>query len=92
MSSEALKLSLIARIMDLDDISFLQKLDTIVNEMNSSSNDALLAALAKPIRKKLDLEELKKEQNYSPMDKEVLFKKMDELGIEEPIEELIAMI
>jgi len=52
----------------------------------------ILEALHKPMRDKLDIEQLKKEQNFKPIDKAELFQKIDELNIEEPLEDLLAMI
>jgi len=42
--------------------------------------------------KKLSIEQLKKEQDFKPIDKKAFFKKLDTLEIKEPIEDLIAMI
>ena len=44
------------------------------------------------MRKYLDVEELKKEQNYKPIDKKDFFEKIKKLKIEEPIDELLEMI
>ena len=51
---------------------------------------AMLDALRKPMRDKLNIEQVKKEQNFKPIDKDELFRKIDELNIEEPLEDLLA--
>jgi len=52
----------------------------------------ILENLHKPMRDKLNIEQLKKEQNFKPIDKAEFFQKIDELNIEEPLEDLLAMI
>jgi hypothetical protein len=52
----------------------------------------LLEKLAKPIRKNLDIEELIKEQNWKPINREEFDRLVKELDIQEPIEQLIADI
>ena len=52
----------------------------------------MIEKLRKPMREKLDIEQLKKEQNFKPIDKAEFFQKIDELNIEEPLEDLLAMI
>ncbi|MFK7948476.1 MAG: hypothetical protein AB8G11_12870 [Saprospiraceae bacterium] len=44
------------------------------------------------MRKTLSIKQLKKEQNFKPINKKAFFQKLDALEIEEPIEGLIAMI
>ena len=53
---------------------------------------AILDNLRKAMLEKLDIEQLKKEQNFKPINKAEFFKKIDELNIEEPLEDLLAMI
>ena len=90
MSEEALKLTIIDKILALKNISLLKKVDKTLSEI--SQGDLIIKRLSKPMRKKTDIEALKKEQNFKPIDKNKLFKQMDELNIEEPLEELLAMI
>jgi hypothetical protein len=56
------------------------------------NNHDILNYLAKPMRKTVSVEQLKKEQNFKPIDKKAFFKKLDALEIEESIDNLIAMI
>ncbi|MEM9888581.1 MAG: hypothetical protein AAF849_21980 [Bacteroidota bacterium] len=46
----------------------------------------------KPIRKGVTLEQIMREQNYKPIDREEFFRKAEELNIEEPLEDLLAML
>ncbi len=55
------------------------------------SKDNALQSLVKPMRKKLDIEVLKREQNYQPVDKKVLHQKIEELDLRESAEQLSAM-
>ena len=52
----------------------------------------ILAQLAKPIRPHFDLEEMKREQGYQPINKVELEELIKELDIQEPLEELLAML
>lgn len=87
MAIEALKLSLIQYIMETQDEKRLQRLYVVVQ-----SEENMLERLAKPMRKTLDIEQLKKEQGFQPINKKQFFQQLDDLEIEEPIEELLAMI
>jgi len=90
MSEDALKLELINRIMSLKDAYKLRKIEATLRDM--WSDEDIIKKLSKPMRKRIDVEELKKEQNFKPINKEEFFKKIDELNIEEPLEDLIRMI
>jgi len=92
MNIEALKLEIIDKIKSAgdDDIHKLKKLEATIKEM--WPDDDVLKRLHKPMRKTTDVEEIKREQNYKPIDKKEFFKKIEELDIEEPLEELIDMI
>jgi len=92
MNIEALKLEIIDKIKSAgdDDSHKLKKLEATIKEM--WPDDDVLKRLHKPMRKTTDVEEIKREQNYKPIDKKEFFKKIEELDIEEPLEELIDMI
>lgn len=90
MQTEALKLHIIEKIMKLENASSLKKIEYTIDELSNEQDD-LISKLAKPMRKKIDIEELKREQNFQPIDKEKLFKDFASLEIEESIEELIEM-
>ena len=58
---------------------------------NKLQNKAFMESV-KPLRKSISIEELKREQNYKPINKEEFFRKVEELAIEEPLEDLLAML
>lgn len=51
-----------------------------------------LGQIIKPIRKKISIEEMIKEQNYKPLERTDFFQKVDDLAIQESTEELISML
>jgi len=89
---EALKLDLIKKIMELDDPSNLAAIAAAITGFHRRDDEDVLRKLAKPMRKKLDIEELKWEQNWQPVDKEKFFLKIKELDVQESLEELLEMI
>ncbi len=90
MQTEAIKLNLIKYIMEIVDASKLEKIDLVLREISENEGD--IHKLVKPMRKRLDVEVLKKEQRYKTIDKKKFFKKIKKLEIQEPIEELLAML
>jgi len=52
----------------------------------------ILEQLARPIRPHFDLEEIKREQGYQPINREELEELIKELDIQEPLEDLLAML
>jgi len=90
MTVEALKLELINQIMALKDTSKLKKLEAALKEM--WPDDEVIKSLNKPMRKRLNIEELKKEQNFTFINKKDFFQKIDDLNIEESIDDLLEMI
>ena len=68
----------------------MKQLEATIKEMWPDSE--ILKRLEKPMRKKTDIEEIKQEQNFKPINKEAFFKKIEQLNIEEPLEKLIEMI
>jgi hypothetical protein len=92
MPLEALKLELIRKIMDEQDESRLHAVEATLAAAHQSDQEELLRRIAKPTRRKLDIEELKREQNYSEPNQERLEYLIKELAVEEPLEELLKMI
>ena len=90
MTVETKKYKLIERITSLQDEEVLNKLELVLNEY--SRGNLILMEIVKPIREKLDIEQLKKEQNYQGFDKEEVDRLIKEIDLQEPIEELIKMI
>ncbi len=92
---EAKKQNLIVRILKLDNEETVQKVAEFVELVENSPTEKqleMLKTLAKPMRKKLDLEELKREQNWKPIDRKEFDRLVSEIDIQEPLEQLIADI
>lgn len=90
MTTEAKKMRLIQRIIEIEDTTLLNKLDEVAGITASDEN--VLEQLASPIQPTFDLEAIKQEQNYQPVDKETLNHLIQEADIQEPIESLLEMI
>ena len=92
---DSLKVNLIVEITHLDDEKSLRKIKTAIDEVKNRPTREqleLLEKLAKPMREKTDIDELIKEQNWKPVNREEFDKLVKELDIQEPIEQLIADI
>lgn len=88
-------MNLIVEITHLDNEKSLHRIAEIINEEKKRPNEEqreLLKKLTKPMRKKLDIEELKREQNWKSLDREKFDRLVRELDIQEPLEQLIADI
>lgn len=59
--------------------------------MQSDKKD-ILEQLARPIRPHFDLEEMKREQGYQPINKAEFDQLIKEPDIQEPLEDLLAML
>jgi len=88
------KFSLIELIMNIDDELILdqvgQELDKITPSPNPQVPDIKKALCS--IRSNVTLDDIKREQNYVPIAYNEFMELADEVGIEEPIEELLAML
>jgi hypothetical protein len=94
-SLEVLKQNLNFRITKIDKEESLRQIEKVIDLVEHSPNkkqSELLKKLAKPMRKKLDLEELKREQNWKPIDRKEFDRLVMELDIQEPLEQLLADI
>lgn len=92
---DAIKLNLIVRISKLDNeesVRQVEKIIDLVEHQPSKKQSNLLKKLAKPLRKKIDLEALKREQNWKPINREEFDNSVRQLDIQEPLEQLIADI
>lgn len=98
MNTETLnerKINLIVRITKLDEEDAVRKIEETVELIEKQPTEKqleMLGKLAKPIREKLDIEELIKEQNWKPIDREEFDRLVREIDIQEPLEQLIADI
>ena len=78
--------------MEISDESVIDHLDELIGKQPEEDKDWILRELNKPIKEKLDLEEVKKEQNFEEVDKEEIEALIKEADIQEPIEELLQMV
>lgn len=90
MTVESKKYRLIEKITGLQDESILDKLALVFEEYSQGS--LMLQTIIKPIRQKLDIEELKQEQNYQGFDQEEVDRLIEDIDLQEPLEELLDMI
>ncbi len=85
-----IKRETIMELIESIDDSKLNLVYSKLKEIKASEVD--LSKYLKPIPKTIDIEQLKKEQNWKPLDKERFYKVIDEMDIQESIEELIAQL
>jgi len=97
MNTETLsdrKINLIVRISNLDKES-VSEVENIVARIESKSTVTqreMLKKLAKPTRKKLDLDELKREQNWKPINREEVDKLIKDFDWQISEEEFIVLL
>lgn len=92
---DSLKIDLIVEITHLDDEISLRRLRENIQEIKKQPTEKqleMLEKLAKPIRKKTDIDELIKEQNWKGVNREKFDRLVKEMDIKEPLEQLIADI
>ena len=92
---EKRKANLIVRISKLDKEESVEQVEAVVNSIDDHltlKQREMLKKVAKPIREKLNIAELKKEQNWKPIDRKEFDRLVKEIDIQEPIEQLIADI
>jgi negative regulator of sigma E activity len=92
---EAKKQNLLVRISKLDReeaVLQVEKVVDLVEKYPTEKQLETLKKLAKPMRKKTDINELIKEQNWKPINREEFDKMIKEIDIQEPLEQLIADI
>jgi hypothetical protein len=92
---DSLKINLIVEITNLDDETILYQIAKIIDKEKKQPTERqleLLKKLSKPMRKKTDINEIKKEQNWKGIDREKFDRLVKELNIQEPLEQLIADI
>lgn len=90
MTIETRKYQLIEGIMKVTDEAMLKKLEGMLSQYHNNFDS--IQHIAKPIKKKLDIDQLVKDKNYKGVDKSKVDNLIDEMGLDTPIEELIDMI
>ena len=83
------KKHIIREIMKINDES---SLEAIENQLAVSPSSVLREKILRPVRATISLEEMIKEQNYQPIEREEFFELAAAIGIEESIEELLAQL
>ncbi len=89
------KINLIVRITKLDKEDAVRKIEEtvdVVEKRPTQEQLELLKKLAKPMRKTLDIEELKREQNWKPIDRKEFDKKIEEFDWQIPEDEFIELL
>ena len=76
--------------MRVTDEQMLSKLETILEEYHQSING--IEHLIKPTRRQTDVNQLVEEQEFKGIDRAKMTRLIEEIGIEEPIEDLLAML
>ncbi len=90
MTLETRKYHLIAEIMRVTDERTLSKFETLLREYHQSFS--AIEHLVIPSRPTTDVDQLVKEQGYSGVDLATLDRLIDEVGVEEPIKDLLDML
>ncbi|MGB3780411.1 MAG: hypothetical protein WA960_18750 [Tunicatimonas sp.] len=90
MVTDAKKLRLIKRITETEDQVLIDQLESVISASNQTRD--ILASIAGPIRKEFDLEKVKAEQNFQPFKEGEIERLIQEADIQEPIEDLLAML
>lgn len=89
-SLEKRKFNLIVQITKLDDEISVRKVEDIIEDL--TGKEKLLHSLVKPLRKKTDIEQIKKEQNWKGVDRKKFDRLIKEIDIQEPLEQLLSDI
>jgi hypothetical protein len=89
MTIETLKYELVAKIVSIQNKEDLQRVKDMLESL-SKDND-LLYRIVKPVREKLTVEEMIKEQNYRGFDRNAFDLLISEMDIQDPIEELLEL-
>lgn len=90
MVTDTKKLQLIKQIAEIEDQALIDQLEDVLS--TSGQAEELLVKIASPIEKEFDLEKVKAKQNFQPVNKDEIDRLIQEADIQEPIEELLAML
>jgi len=88
--TDTIKVHLISQIMEIKDAYFLAKLEKLIQEVKDESD--ILQRLAKPRRKKLDIEGIKKVQGFTSFNLQRMNELRQSINLQEPIETLMQML
>lgn len=84
------KYHLIQLISSIEDEKLLVQIQEELEAIRRK--EELLAQITKPMKKTLDVEEMKREQNWKPVDIEELQEIIKQMDIQEPIELLLSQL
>lgn len=84
------KYHLIQLISSIENEKVLAQIQEKLEEIRRK--EELIAQITRPMKKTLDVEEMKREQNWKPIDREEWDRLVKDLDIQEPIEELLALL
>lgn len=84
------KYKLIQEIIKIEEESSIAKIENQVKAIEEENN--IWQTVIKPMRKTISLQQMKQEQNYKPLDAKTFFELAEKVGVEESIEELLAML
>lgn len=85
-----LKLQLIHQIMNIQNVYFLEKLAKMLPSEQEEGD--ILQKLSRPMPKTIDIEQLKKEQNFTSFNRQKMNELRAEINLKEPIDRLIEML
>lgn len=85
------KFSLIELIMSVEDTEVLEAIEREINRINEEGQNPSpdINKAVRPIRSNVTLSDIDKEQDYTAFDYQEFRVLADEVGLEEPIEELL---
>jgi hypothetical protein len=94
---EIQKYNLISLIIQLNNEKLLANIEALIQSSLAQAQPQVAEPPAymravKPLRKGVTLEQLVIEADYKPVDSKTFFRKVDKIGIEEPIEDLLSML
>lgn len=90
MNMESKKYRLIERITDIQSEQVLHKIEQVLNDLATERD--IISELHQSIAEKLDLAALIQEKNYHGVDRVEFDRLIQEMDIQEPVEELLAML
>lgn len=85
-------MDLIVQITLLNDEESVRQVEDFVSDLEKRPAEwqlEKLKKLAKPMRKKIDIEELKREQNWKPSSQAEIDELIEKINLQEPIEQLL---
>lgn len=103
MDLQSRKISFVQEFLKLQDEEIVVHLEEVLhqkkkedtNEIKVNSNKRIskdIWAAIKPVKKSYSIEQMIKDQNYQPIEKDAFYEKAKALNITEPLEELLAQL